>query len=243
MGYVNLADTRTRIYVQTGMDNHHPANAEQSAQLLSQILGGVSTGYLNNATEGLAGDVGEYLPKHLTLKDALNEYTYRTLNARGPVLILTHSAGNEDARKALQVGALYGHQYPNLSFLPLASPVSAKAWQQTTQQGGAGLVGPVKDWRDPVTYSKTAGTVMLGSLLGGFGYGAVQGCTSGAAGGGLLGCIALGSVGAAVGSAPGIAGAFAIRTYHPFSSYVAKPQVQDMVRDWMAKHPEAPGKP
>ena len=240
MGYINLADTRTRIYVQTGMDNS-PASAAQSAQLLSQILD-VPTGYLNNATEGLTGDVGEYLPKHLTLKDALNEYTYRTLNARGPVLILTHSAGNEDARKALQVGALYGHQYPNLSFLSLASPVGAKAWQQATQQGGAGFVGQAKDWRDPVTYSKTAVGVMLGSFLGGIGYGAVQGCTSGA-GGGVPGCIAFGVAGGVVGGVPGVAGALGIRIYHPFSSYVAKPQVQDMVRDWMAKHPEAPGKP
>ena len=122
MGYVNI-DGQARIFVQTGMQTA-PQDAGASAQALSSVLGGVSTGYINNGTDGLTVDVGEYLPSTLSKKDVLNEYTYRTLNAQGPTLIALHSAGNEDARKALQAGALYGHSYDNLSFISLGSPVS-----------------------------------------------------------------------------------------------------------------------
>jgi len=109
MGYKNFTDQATRIYVQTGMDTT-PSDAEQSAIALSRILG-QPVGYINNGTEGLPGDFGEYLPNSVSKRDVLNEFTYRTLNSKGPTVIVLYSAGNEDARKALQVGALYGHQY------------------------------------------------------------------------------------------------------------------------------------
>lgn len=232
MGYLNLTNKVTRFYVQTGMDNN-PADAEKSARLLGEIMR-MPTGYLNNDTDGVPGDVGEYLPNTLALKDVLNEYTYRTLDTHGPVLILTHSAGNEDARKALQAGALYGHQYRNLSFLSLGSPVGAQAMQSAVEQGGARFIGQVNDWRDPVTYSKTAGTVAVGSFLGGIGYGAVQGCASGV-GGGWLGCILFGVAGGVAGGVPGIAGAVGLSKYHPFSSYAAKPEVQERMRSWLVR--------
>ena len=238
MGYLNLTEQNTRIYVQTGMDNT-PGNAAQSAQALSALLK-QPTGYLNNATDGLSGDVGEYLPNSITKKDVINEYTYRTLNDKGATLIITHSAGNEDARKALQAGALYGHEYSNLSFVSVGSPVGANALQVATNQGSAQFLGQVNDWRDPVTYSKTAGTVSLGGFLTGLGYGAVQGCGAGV-GGGYLGCIAGGitgaAVGAAVGAAPGVATFIGLKNYHPFDQYIAKPQVQSIMYDWLKANP------
>jgi filamentous hemagglutinin len=197
---------------------------------LSTLLG-QPAGYINNGTEGLAGDVGEYLPDSVSKKDVLNEYTYRTLDAKGPTLIVTHSAGNEDARKALLAGALYDHRYDNLSFVSVGSPVSARALQQAAGQGGAQFLGQVNDWRDPVTYSKTAGTVSLGSFLAGMGYGALQGCGA-FAGGGALGCIAGGVTGAAAGAAPGIATFIGLKTYHPFEQYLAKQPVQGLLFDW-----------
>ena len=67
MGYKNLSDQNTRIYVQTGMDNK-PEDAIKSAQTLSTLLK-QPVGYINNSTDGLIGDVGEYLPNTLSKKD------------------------------------------------------------------------------------------------------------------------------------------------------------------------------
>lgn len=232
MGYINLSDACSRIYVQTGMVNRSQ-DAEKSARQLSELLK-QPAGYLNNGTEGLMGDVGEYLPTTLAMKDVLNEYTYRTLNARSPVLIVTHSAGNEDARKALSLGALYGHRYDNLSLISLGSPISASRMQEAAEKSGMHFLGQVNDWRDPVTYSKTAGTVSLGSFLGGLGYGAVQG-SSADVGGGLLGCVLGGIAGGVAGGIPGVAGFYGLQTYHPFDRYLQKPEVQNILFDWQKK--------
>ncbi|WP_319244314.1 DUF637 domain-containing protein [uncultured Propionivibrio sp.] len=148
MGYKNLSDQNTRIYVQTGMDNK-PEDAIKSAQTLSTLLK-QPVGYINNSTDGLIGDVGEYLPNSLSKKDVLNEYTLRTLDAKGPTLIVAHSAGNEDARKALIAGALYGHQYDNLSVISFGSPVGSSVLQSAINKSGATFLGQVNDWRDPV---------------------------------------------------------------------------------------------
>jgi hypothetical protein len=238
MGYVNI-NGQARAFVQTGMENSRQ-DAGVSAQALSNVLGGVSTGYINNGTQGLDKDVGEYLPNSLSKKDVLNEYTYRTLNAQGPTLIVTHSAGNEDARKALQAGAMYGHTYDNLSFVSLGSPVSNSVMRQSVTGSGANYLGQVNDWRDPVTYSKTAGVVTIGSGLAGLGAGAWAGATYGAvmgAGLGPLGAIAGGAVGGAVGAVPGGLTLYGLQNYHPFQNYIAKPQSQSIMFDWLKNNP------
>lgn len=239
MGYVNI-DGKARVFVQTGMDNTRQ-DAGVSAQTLSKLLGGVSTGYINNGTEGLNGDVGEYLPNSLSKKDVLNEYTYRTLNAQGPTLVVTHSAGNEDARKALQAGAMYGKTYENLSFVSLGSPVSSSVMRQSVTSGGANYLGQVNDWRDPVTYSKTAGGVVIGSGVAGLGVGAWTGASYGAgigAGLGPLGAIAGGAVGGAVGAVPGGLTLYGLKNYHPLQQYIAKPQSQSIMFDWLKNNPQ-----
>ena len=226
MGDLNLSDEQTRIYVQTGIDNAR-VDAAASAQALGALLA-QPVGYINNGTEGLSDDVGEYLPSSLGLKDVLNEYTLRTLDAKGPTLIVLHSAGNEDARKALLAGSLYDHRYANLSFVSLASPVGSRAMQAAVTQGQAAYLDQVADWRDPVTYSKTAGTAILGSLLGSTGYGALQGCAYG-----LFGCVSGGATGAFFGAIPGLLGHFGLINYHPFEQYIAKPQTRSILFDWL----------
>lgn len=234
MGYKNLTDQATRIYVQTGMDTT-PSDAEQSAIALSRILG-QPVGYINNGTEGLLGDLGEYLPDSISKREVLNEFTYRTLNSKGPTVIVLYSAGNEDARKALQVGALYGHKYENLSFLSIASPVSDSTLKTVFGQGGAQYHGQVNDRRDPITYSKTAGVVSIGSFLGGIGYGAAQGCAAGASGM-ILCCISTGITGAVAGGIPGLAVFLGQKYYHQFEQYIAKPQTQTILFDWLKANP------
>ena len=226
MGYKNLTDQNTRIYVQTGVDNTR-TDAGKSAETLSQILK-QPTGYINNGTEGLASDVGEYLPNSLSKKDVLNEYTLRSLDAKGPTLIVTHSAGNEDARKALQAGALYGHQYNNLSFVSVGSPVGASTLKAATAQGGAQFLGQVNDWRDPVTYSKTfLSTLGTTGAVGAVGAGqsALIGASTGP-----WGLLAIGG-GIATGTILSL-GKYGVTTYHPLEQYLAKPPVQSILFDW-----------
>ena len=239
MGYVNM-NGQARVLVQTGMDNTRQ-DAGVSAQALSKTLGGVSTGYINNGTEGLVGDFGEYLPNSLGKKDVLNEYTYRTLNAQGPTLIVMHSAGNEDARKALEAGALYGHTYDNLSFVSMGSPVSNSVMKQSVTNAGASYLGQVNDWKDPATYSKTAGAVTIGSGLAGLGAGIWAGASYGAGVGvglGPLGAIAGAAVGGAVGAVPGGLTLYGLITYHPLQQYIAKPQAQSIMFDWLKNNPQ-----
>jgi len=229
MGYVNI-DGKARVFVQTGMDNTRQ-DAGASALALSKVLGGVNTGYINNGTEGLNGDVGEYLPNSLSKKDVLNEYTYRTLNAQGPTLVVTHSAGNEDARKALQAGAMYGKTYENLSFVSLGSPVSSSVMRQSATSGGANYLGQVNDWRDPVTNPKlwVLGTGV--ALVGGAAAGVVLAPTTGggslyAYGTALMG----GGLGGGLGGGAIVSG---INNYHAFPQYITKPQSQSIMFDWL----------
>lgn len=229
MGYVNI-DGKARVFVQTGMKTT-TQDAGASAQALGKALGGVSTGYINNGTEGLTGDVGEYLPNSLSKKDVLNEYTYRTLNAQGPTLVVTHSAGNEDARKALQAGAMYGKTYENLSFVSLGSPVSNSTMKNSVTGAGANYLGQVNDWRDPVTYSK----LFLTSLGAVGAVGAGQSVLAGAAAG-PFGWLAVGG-GAAVTGLLG-AGKYGVETYHPMQQYLAKPQSQSIMFDWLKNNPQ-----
>ena len=226
MGYI-VTDTNTRIYVQTGMQAK-PEDALKNAQALSQIVK-EPVGVIVNGTQGLPKDVEEYLPKAPTVKDALNEYTYQTLNKNSPSLVVLHSAGNEDAKKALQLGQQLGHQYSNLSFVSLASPVSNSTLQTATNNTQANYLGQVNDWRDPVTYSKTA------AALGGSGF---------LAGGALFvtgiftaNPVLLYTGGSMAAGAAGAAGA-GIQYVHPLTNYIAKPQSQSIMFDWLKQNPK-----
>ncbi|PIT74197.1 hypothetical protein [Limnohabitans sp. G3-2] len=234
MGYVNI-DGKARVFVQTGMQNK-PETAAASAQALSKVLGGENTGFILNSTQGLDKDVGEYLPNSLSKKDVLNEYTYRTLNAQGPTLVVTHSAGNEDARKALQAGALYGKAYENLSFVSLGSPVSNSIMRQSVSSAGAAYLGQVNDWRDPVTNPKLwvlgSGAALVGGAVAGVALAPTTGggslYTYGAAlmGGGLGGGLGGGAI------------VYGINYYHALEKYITKPQTQSIMFDWLKNNPQ-----
>ena len=229
MGYINTGDQNTRIYVQTGM-NTKPEDAMKNAQALSNVVG-EPVGVIVNSTQGLPSDVEEYLPKAPSLKDALNEYTYQTLNEQGAKMIALHSAGNEDAKKALQLGQSLGHHYSNLSFVSLGSPVSGSELKTVTNNTQANYLGQVNDWRDPVTYS---GLFLIGlGATGAVGaVGAGQAVLAGSAAG-PAGWMALGGSAAAAGLL-GL-GKLGVDTYHPLNSYIAKPQAQSIMFNWKAK--------
>ena len=204
-------------------------------QAVRIVKWGAPVGLIFNATLGAPeansgqGDVGEYLPDQLGLKDVLNEYTYRQLNAKGETqVIVGHSAGNEDYRKAMQAGALYKHQYKNLSYLSVGSPVSDKTLQQVSNHAGVNYLGQINDWRDPVTHSKTwmAGTL---GLTGAVAFaGAKYGATLGSAAGPLpmfFGVLAGAGIGAGVGS-------LGISQYHPIEKYMLRDDFRKRIRHW-----------
>ena len=229
MGYINTDDKNTRIYVQTGMQTK-PEDALKNAQALSQIVK-EPVGVIVNGTQGLPKDVEEYLPKAPSVKDALNEYTYQALNKKGDTLVVLHSAGNEDAKKALQLGQQLGHQYNNLSFLSLASPNSDSVMRSTTTN--TNYLGQVNDWRDPVT-NPTAWVVGTGAAL-------VGGAAAGIAlapvtGGGSLYGYFTGLIGGGIGGGIGVYG---IQNIHPFTNYIAKPQSQSIMFDWLKQNPKS----
>ena len=228
MGYI-VPDNNTRIYVQTGMQTT-PEDALKNAQAISQIVK-EPVGVIVNGTQGLPTDVAEYLPKAPNVKDALNEYTYQTLNDKGPSLVVLHSAGNEDAKKALQLGQQLGHQYNNLSFVSLASPNSDSVMRSTTTNTNSNYLGQVNDWRDPVTYSKLFITSLVTSGAVGA-VGAGQSVLAGTAAG-PAGWMALGGAATAAGLL-GL-GKYGVDTYHHLTNYIAKPQTQSIMFDWKAK--------
>ena len=232
MGYLNLDGKDTRIYVQTGMQTK-PDDALKNAQALSQIMR-EPVGAIVNSTQGLGKDIEEYLPKAPSLKDALNEYTYQVLNAQGDKLVVLHSAGNEDAKKALQLGQSLGHQYGSLSFVSLGSPLSNSVMRHSVTQPGATYLGQVNDWRDPVTFSGLFLTsVGVSGAVGALGtIGAAQAILVGAAAG-PAGWMAIGGSATAAGLV-GL-GKLAVDAYHPLDNYITKPQAQSILFNWARK--------
>ena len=233
MGYYpspTEGDSGTRVYFQNGMNNNLQ-DAQKTASLISEIIG-TSVGVIANNTHGIANDTTEYLNIPQT-KDVLNEYTYRKLDQSGtPKLIVMHSAGNNDAMQALTLGKLYSHQYPNLSFYSLGSPMGNNALNQAISNARGTYLGQNNDWRDPVTYSKTSGATIIGGTGAGLYLGVVNGCAAGAFGG-PLGCFAGGAVGGAVGAGlTGGAVLYGLSKYHPMTNYLDKSQVVQTLQQW-----------
>ena len=224
MGYINIDNTKTRVYLQTGMQTQ-PDDAIQNAQKVADVMR-VPVGAIVNGTQGLPGDVDKFLPNNATLSDALNEYTYRTLNDKGPTLIITHSAGNNDATKAMQLGAQLGNTYPNLSLMSLASPISDSVIKTASGNTGVNYLGQVNDWRDPVT-NPTLWVIGAGAMLAG---GAAAGVAlAPATGGGSLYSYFTALIGGGIGGGIGVYG---INNYHPLEQYITKPGAKSIMFDW-----------
>ena len=220
-------DGSTRIYFQNGMDNKLE-DAKATASLISEITG-TPVGMIANDSHGIAGDTAEYLKLPQQTKDVLNEFTYRKLDQGGtPTLIVMHSAGNNDALQALRIGSLYDHQYPNLSFYSLGSPIGSNTLDEIISNTGGNYLGQVNDWRDPIPYSKTVGGGVLGATGYGIYLGAASGCVIGPLGC-LLGGVIGGATGGLVTAGPGLYG---LVNYHPMTNYLEKSAVVDTIQQW-----------
>jgi filamentous hemagglutinin len=230
MGYINIDNAKTHIYVQTGMKTQLE-DAQRNARIVSDVMR-APVGAIVNGTQGFAGDVDKFLPNNATLSDALNEYTYRTLNDKGPTLIITHSAGNNDATKAMQLGAQLGNTYPNLSLMSLASPIPSSVIKTASGNTGVNYLGQINDWRDPVT-NPTLWVIGTGAMLAG---GAAAGVAlAPATGGGSLYVYGSALMGGGLGGGAIVSG---INYIHPFPQYIAKPATQSIMFDWLKNNPQ-----
>ena len=162
MGYYTTTPN-TKIYFANGMDNDKQS-AKESINLIKNIVH-QPVGLILNDTHGIKDDTKEYLDSSYKMKDIPNEYTYRKINneAKDRVIIITHSAGNEDINKAISLGVKEGYTYPKLNVISVGSPLSKSKLSNTLKSAKANLIGQVNDWRDPVTHSKTVGAGVLSS--------------------------------------------------------------------------------
>ena len=231
MGYVN-SDENTRVYFANGMDNNSQQalnSAKNIESLVNQPVGSII-----NSTDGIVGDVKEYLEQY-NIKDVLNEYTYRKLNDLTPkgetTTIIMHSAGNADAVKAISIGNKQGYSYPNLQFVSAGSPVSKSYLNNVFTSAGSSLVGQINDWKDPVTHSKTVGVAVIGIGLVG-GYLGVKYMPNLIPASQILTGTQLGQFLISVGSAgvgAGV-GASGIIMYHPMEKYLEKPELKGLIQ-------------
>jgi filamentous hemagglutinin len=203
------------------------ADLTNSGTIMGRKVVQLGANSINNLGGQIPDDVNKFLPNNASLADALNEYTYRTLNDKGPTLIATHSAGNNDATKAMQLGAQLGNKYPNRSFISLASPIPGSLMQTAANNVGANFLGQVNDWRDPVTNPKLwvlgTGAMLVGGAAAGV-------ALAPASGGSSLYAYGTALMGGGVG---GGAIVYGIEKIHPFSNYVTKPESKSIMFDWM----------
>jgi hypothetical protein len=161
-------DMSTYIFFQSGMNNNY-RSAAKSAGLIQDATAQKVGLIVNNTNpkSGIKGDIFEYLPNQLTLKDALNGEAYQQIiknNPNSKNLVIMHSAGNEDAIKAAKILRMQNVNLDNkIDFISVGSPVSVKQLQTALRPIGGNLIGQYNNWSDPITNSKTwvAGTLAL----------------------------------------------------------------------------------
>ena len=234
----------TNIFFQNGMENNYQ-QAKESANLLKKLTNNKEIGIIANKTgEKLFGlpidDIKEYLPNSLTLKDALNAEIYQQIAENTPKnkksLIITHSAGNEDAIKAAKALKLNNINLNNkIDIISVGSPKSNKTLKQHLEPVGINIKKSYNNPLDPVTHPKTwmAGTATL--LIAGTVYGATTGAAMSTVGGGLEAYFT-GLIGGGIGGGIGYTN---LKIQHPFQSYLNK-NFKDLstdIKDWSKMNP------
>lgn len=212
------------IFFQNGMDNNYQT-AKNSADLIKNNIN-QDVGLIINKTSGSEiGDLIEYLPNQLYLKDVLNGEVYQAIanNNNERNLVILHSAGNEDMIKATKYLATQNINLNNkIDFISVGSPQSRYNVQQAANGVNASLIGSYNNILDPVTNAKSwvAGTGTL--FVGGLVYGIAAGAGSAATGTGLEAYFSAG-LGAAAGGAAGFGpGLGLLKFQHPFEAYYNK---------------------
>lgn len=138
----------TKIVMITGMNNDFKSAKNIQNNILGKDFNNV--GLINNQTDktfGVLGDILEWTPNYLTTKDVLNAEMLQRLSPN--TLIVTHSAGNPDIKKANQVNELVGAKTPYLHY-SVASPESATNLESSDSKVGAIFIKQTNNPNDPV---------------------------------------------------------------------------------------------
>ena len=160
------------IYFFNGMNNDLD-DAKYNAKLLSDVTQKQPINIMHNDTDGIVGDVKEYVINRLTTKDVIHAHTFTEIAQNGGGYFISFSAGNEDVFKALEVVDLQKQHLGNqIKFISVGSPVSQKKLKRISDKTGVEFVGQYNDWKDPVTNTKTwiAGTSVAALTMGYGGY-------------------------------------------------------------------------
>ena len=152
------------IYYQSGMKNNQEA-AIKGAELIERVTG-QKVGIIHNDTDGLAGDFLEYVPSGYSTKDVLNAKMYEDISKNGDKknLIVLHSAGNEDAYKALKVLNLEDRSLGNqVEFISVGSPRSESSLRGAAEAVDSSVLGQYNNWKDPVIHPKMWAAGVIGT--------------------------------------------------------------------------------
>ena len=201
--------------------NSNLKQSQAGTQRLEGIIG-EPVALIHNKTHWIPADVIEF-NNHLTIKDALTAHIFYMIaqNGQKNTLIL-HSAGNQDARKAMMVLALENKYLDgNIQLLSLGSPISEQVLRKEANKVGATLVGQYNHPDDPITqlnkWGAGIGLAAGGGAVAGFNWGA----TAGMAVAGPYGAFIGGFGGAVVGAGGAAAtGAAFVYKNHSLDQYL-----------------------
>jgi len=168
----SVTDDMTKIFFQNGWDNDYKS-AAKSAALIEQVTG-QKVGIIVNSTNpklSIGGDLLEYLPSSLYLKDVLNGEVYQQIasDTNGRNVVIMHSAGNEDAIKSAKILKLSNANLNgNIDFISVGSPRSLNDLKSALAPVGGNVTKQYNNWKDPVTHPYLWGTGIAGvGIVGG----------------------------------------------------------------------------
>jgi hypothetical protein len=230
----SITDDMTKIFFQNGMDNDYKS-AAKSAALIEQITG-QQVGIIVNSTNpklSIGGDLLEYLPSGLYLKDVLNGEVYQQIasDTNGRNVVIMHSAGNEDAIKSAKILKLSNANLSgNIDFISVGSPRSLNDLKSALAPVGGNVTKQYNNWKDPVTHSKTWAIGASGLFVAGAYYGATVGIGATTTGNGLE-AFGSGLIGGGIGGGAIVGG---IKIQHPFEAYFNKDfkGLQTDIKNW-----------
>lgn len=143
--YIGISPN-TKIVFQNGM-NTDQASMNQNLNLFKQDFTNVGSIHNDSGEYGIISDIFEWKPNYLTTKDVLNAEILQRLSPN--TLVVTHSAGNSDIKKANQVNSLVNAQTPYY-LISVGSPKSATDLKESTKSVGATFVNQINHSNDPV---------------------------------------------------------------------------------------------
>jgi len=163
------------IVYMNGMNNDE-AGVKKGAGIIEGLTK-EDVSIMHNDTDGIAGDVKEYLPNGYTTKDVLNSKVLEDLAKNGDETntVIAFSAGNEDLYKAMKVMELEGRELETpIDVISVGSPRSKRSLEKAGSETGFGNIEQYNDWKDPVANPKKWVAVgAVGAVVGTYAAGSV----------------------------------------------------------------------